>query len=140
MKKLSARTNRLPVLFPLLLIALAILSFATVFPAKADGGGWPTATPTVTRTPRPTRTPTATPEGALLELQATATYTVVPSFVENQGLTDANSLIASNPQATPAAASKGFSILQCWPFAIAIPIIAIVAYILLRGRLPQIVP
>ncbi len=85
-------------------------------PVKADAGGWPTNTPTVTLQPSPTPYPTATPTGALLP------FPVFPTATSTQ---DA-ALLSQNPNPpnfaiqnpAPESQSSGFSLLAFWPFAV----------------------
>jgi len=117
------------------LLALCIpLFFAT--PACADGGGWPTATPTITPTSVPVLVPTSTPF-PVTEITTTPTsaypYPAVDTsgstmitppalspLTETGGKANPEAPAASSNATTSSQASKGLleGSAACWPIAI----------------------
>ena len=103
----------------LILIGLVFLLANGIFippVASADGGGFPTRTPTVTLTSAPTLTPTISP---------TATFTSLPPYpVESSGEVQSvqQEQVASPPTVQPVAqtTNSGSSLGGCFPTGILI--------------------
>lgn len=111
MKAASARVHpqRLAVILGLLILWLGI-----PLPALADGGGFPTATPTVTITPSPTITPTGT-----TTLAPTPTATVTPFPLQPD-------LQVQPIEPTPVPSARPSAGILCWPFAVVLILIVVI--------------
>lgn len=117
------------------LLSLCIpLFFAT--PARADGGGWPTATPTITPTSAPVLVPTSTPF-PVTEITTTPTSSspyppvntdgstmitppALTPLTEGAGKSNPEAPAAGSNPAASSQASKGIlgGSAACWPIAI----------------------
>jgi hypothetical protein len=103
----------------ILFLALGVLSLSAAQTVFADGGGWPTLTPTFvlfpTATPQPTTAPYPYPKALPLQMQA-----ALPSptfFLPTQ------------------AAETGIgSTFACWPFALALLLVVILGSTVLFRR------
>ena len=98
------------------LVFLLAIGFFNPPVASADGGGFPTRTPTITPTSAPTLTPTTTP---------TATFTSLPPYpIESSG--EVQQEAANSPTVQPVAqtgaqtAESGSSLGGCLPTGILI--------------------
>jgi hypothetical protein len=124
--------------FGFLVVLISLMSGHTL-PAKADAGGWPTATPTATMIVFPTSTFTPIPTSALLPFPVFATPTptgAAPSFLSSDPNQQNFALQAPAPTPQPGR----FSVLACWPVAILLVIVAIVIFWWLRHRVIAQVP
>jgi len=103
----------------ILFLALGVLSFSAVQTGFADGGGWPTLTPTIvlfpTATPLPTTAPYPYPKALPLQMQAALPS---PTFF----------------LPTQAAESGSGSTFVCWPFALALLMVVILGSTVLFRR------
>jgi len=103
-----SQTARLVILF----LALGMYSLLNVQTGQADGGGWPTATPTFiiypTVTPIPTTSPYPYPKAVPLQIQSALPS---PTFFL--------------PTPVPESGSRK-SYLICWPFALVFLLVVII--------------
>jgi hypothetical protein len=109
-------------LLALVCISAAVFTtLAAIAPNQADGGGFPTATPTETQVP-PTNTPLPYPS-------PTAPYPY-------PGLLSVNPLAVLTPTPTLTPKTGGFTLTSlCWPFAIAFILVVIIAStVYIRGK------
>jgi hypothetical protein len=129
----------------LLLLCMAIL---LPTPARADGGGWPTATPTITPTSTPTSTPlvptvvTLTPTLAY-PYPATGSMITPPALTplpDEAGKPNPNESAANSAQADAQTSAQSSNSLlggglACWPIAIiALLVGGAILYWLRSGR------
>ena len=126
-RHLTLRAGHLLGLFILLVAALALLASTPNSPGLADGGAFPTDTPTYT--PLPTFTSTPTP-----------TFTPLPTFTPTNTITPIPLIPTQGsflivPPSTPTP-SQGVPLL-CWPFAIAFIIIVVIVSTVLVRRTQQ---
>lgn len=114
--------KRTLILFWLILCTAAILPT----PARADGGGWPTATPTVTPTSLPTDTPPAPTATVATPTSATA---YPPANTEGGAMITppalaplpTNTSVDTEGQVSSAKTENALSLaggIACWPIAI----------------------
>ena len=123
----QAKSVLLRQLLALFCIGAAVFTtLAAIAPHWADGGGFPTATPTNTLVP-PTDTPLPYPS-------PTAILTAYPS--PYPGLLNVNPFAILTPSPTPAPRVGGFTLASfCWPFAIAFILIVIISStVFVRGK------
>ncbi len=121
MKRLSIRVNLAGLI---LLAGLWIVFIGMTGTAHADGGGFPTETPTLTITPSPTITPTST-----TTIAPTLTPTVTPFPLQPD--------LQEQPiEPTPVPAARPGANILCWPFAVVlILIVVILSSFLFRRRM-----
>ncbi len=118
-------------LLPGLAAVLSILWLAPAQPARADGGGFPTRTPTRTLIPfLPTVTPTS-PDELLLVFPPTATTTLTTDLFGEQAQPPAGQAI---PEAGIPASAQPFSLLSCWPFALIFLLLLVVGVWYISSR------
>lgn len=129
MNRLTQRTFWI---FAALLLAAGLL-FAPR-PALADGGGWPTATPTITPIP-PSPTPLI-----LLPTATTASFDL-PAVPPTQVTGDQGNLplapedLIAQVEATPAPTAARFSLISYWPALLLVGIVAVgLIFFALLGR------
>jgi hypothetical protein len=130
-KKMRRRKclNLLPVICLICLVGLAMISPMIV---KADAGGWPTATPTLTPLP-----PTAT------QVQATsAALPTLPQIIFPPTNTPSPSTLGlAADQAIPqviedeSAQKRNLTTLLCWPLGIILAVATVIGLVLLRNRI-----
>jgi hypothetical protein len=103
------------------LLALSAQAFRQPHQASADGGPFPTHTPTRTPTTEPTRTPTTTP-----------TNIPIATLSGNEAQQALNQPNPTEPTQTPTSRASGIS--GCWPFGLLILLVMIVlvAYLFTR--------
>jgi hypothetical protein len=111
MNRLQGQLKRQIGIF-ILCVLILLLTIGILYPpaARADGGGIPTPTPTVTRTPAPTTPPTQAP---------TATFTSLPPYpIESSGGGQpVQQQVVTEPTVQPVEQSTngGFSLGSCLP-------------------------
>jgi hypothetical protein len=116
-----------------LLLLLLCMTVILPTPARADGGGWPTATPTITPTGTPTSLPTYTPlPPTAVTTTPTSPYPYPGSMITPPALTplpdesgklNPNAPVANSAQADSQTTSQTSNNLlgggvACWPIAI----------------------
>lgn len=97
-----------------MILGLLILWLGLPLPALADGGGFPTDTPTVTITPSPTITPTST-----VTIAPTLTATVTPFPLQPD-------LQIQPIEPTPVPPARPSAGILCWPFAVVLILIVVI--------------
>ena len=118
-----------------ILIGLALV-FAIIImtppSARADGGGFPTFTPTITRTPEPTL-PTLAPTATFTSLPP---YPVESSIESSGGEQPQQQQVAVSPTSPPAAppTDNGFSLGSCLPIGLIILLAGILLFTFFFAR------
>lgn len=126
--------TKIPWLFPskktyvlilIFILAASLGIFSLILPQTvwADGGGFPTSTPTIT--PTNTSVPTSTNLPPLVIISTPTSIVAYP--IETQALP----LVQQEAQAPP---SSRLSTFLCWPFAVVIIIITVLASSMLIRR------
>lgn len=97
-----------------LILGWLIFWLGIPLPALADGGEFPTSTPTVTITPSPTITPTGT-----TTIAPTPTATVTPFPLQPD--------LQEQPiEPTPVPPARPSAGILCWPFAVVLILIVVI--------------
>ena len=112
-----------------LLLAIGIMAPSS---ARADGGGFPTFTPTITRTPEPTL-PTLAPTATFTSLPP---YPVESSIESSGGEQPQQQQVAVSPTSPPAAppTDNGFSLGSCLPIGLIILLAGILLFTFFFAR------
>jgi hypothetical protein len=129
-RKLDKRTWA----FILIGLALVLAMIITTPPsARADGGGFPTFTPTITRTPEATLTPTFAPTATFTSLPP---YPVESSIESSGGEQPQQQQVAVSPTSPPATppSDDGFSLGSCLPIGLIILLAGILLFTFFFAR------